>query len=108
MSGSIGAQYGLPAGWKLGLSLSRSARAPALDELFANGPHAGTQAFEVGNPALDAEVGYGGELSLKKHDGPFHLTANLFVNRFANFIYLAPTGDIEDELPVSEKAWMQS
>ena len=32
-----------------------SARAPAIDELFANGPHGGSQAFEVGDPDLDPE-----------------------------------------------------
>jgi len=100
ISASIGGQYGIAAGWKLGLNLSRSARAPALDELFANGPHAGTQAFEVGNPGLDAEVGYGGELSLKHHQGPLHLTLSAFATRFANFIYQAPTGDVSDDLPV--------
>ena len=100
VSGSLGGQYALPSGWRLGLSLSRSARAPSLDELFANGPHAGTQAFEVGDAGLDPEIGYGGELSLKQHRGPVHVTLNAFVTRFSNFIYQAPTGEIEDDLPV--------
>ena len=37
---------------KLGLNLSRTGRAPSAEELFANGPHAGTQAFEIGDPGL--------------------------------------------------------
>jgi iron complex outermembrane receptor protein len=42
------------------------------------------------------------ELGLHHSSGPFHLTANLYYSRFSNFIFQAPTGDIEDDLPVFE------
>ena len=99
-SGSIGGSYELSPGWRAGLSLSRSARAPAIDELYANGPHAGTQAFEIGNPDLDAETSVGIEASIKKTAGPVKLGLNLYHNRFSDFIYQSATGDIEDDLPV--------
>ena len=38
-SGSLGGQYEFAPGWRAGLSLSHSERAPSIDELFANGPH---------------------------------------------------------------------
>ena len=101
-SGSIGGSYELAAGWRAGLSLSSSARAPSIDELFANGPHAGSQAFEIGNPELDPERSLSGELSLRRSTGPVHVTANLFYSRFSNFIFQAPTGETEDDLPVFE------
>ncbi len=69
-SGSLGAAYDLSPGWRAGVTLSRSARAPSIDELFANGPHAGTQAFEVGNPDLDPEKSIGIEASVRKHSRP--------------------------------------
>ena len=37
VSGSIGAAYEVSPGWRAGLTLSRSARAPSIDELFASG-----------------------------------------------------------------------
>ena len=37
-------------GSRVGLNGSHSERAPSAEELFANGPHAGTQAFEIGDP----------------------------------------------------------
>ena len=37
-------------GLAAGLSLSHSERAPSIDELFANGPHGGSQQFLVGDP----------------------------------------------------------
>ena len=100
VSGSLGALYDFSPGWKAGLNLSRSSRAPAIDELFANGPHAGTQAFEVGNPTLDAERSLGVEASLRRTVGPVRGSLTAYVTRFSNFIYQAPTGEIEDDLPV--------
>jgi iron complex outermembrane receptor protein len=101
-SGSLGGQYEFTPGWRAGLSLSHSARAPSIDELFSNGPHGGSQAFEVGNPDLDPERSNSVELGLHHARGPFHLTANLYYSRFSNFIFQAPTGEVEDDLPVFE------
>ena len=102
LSGSVGGQYEFAAGWRAGLSLSHSERAPAIDELFANGPHGGSQAFEIGNPDLEPEKSNSIELGLHRTAGPLRLTANLFYSRFSNFIFQAPTGEIEDDLPVFE------
>ena len=100
LSGSAGGQYEFARGWRAGLSLSHSERAPAIDELFASGPHIASQAFEVGDPGLKTEKSNSIELGLHKTAGPLKLTANLFYSRFSNFIFQAPTGDEEDELPV--------
>ena len=99
-SASAGAAYEFTPGWRAGLTLSRSARAPSIDELFANGPHAGTQAFEVGDPGLDPEKSLSVEASVRKHGGPVQLTGTVYYSHFSNFIFQAPTGDIEDDLPV--------
>jgi iron complex outermembrane receptor protein len=99
-SGSLGASYDLSPEWRAGLTLSRSARAPSIDELFANGPHAGTQAFEVGDPDLNPEKSIGVEASVRKHKGPVTVTATAYYNHFSNFIFQAQTGEIEDDLPV--------
>ena len=102
LSGSVGGQYEFAPGWRAGLSLSHSERAPAIDELFANGPHLASQAFERGNPGLNPEKSNAIELGLHKTAGPLRLTANLFYSRFSNFIFQAPTGETEDDLPVFE------
>ncbi len=100
VSGSLGALYTLADGWKAGLNLSRSARAPAIDELYANGPHAGTQAFEIGDPGLSAERSLGVEATLRRTVGPVRGSLTAYVTRFSNFIYQSRTGEIEDDLPV--------
>ena len=97
---SAGGQYEFSPGWKVGANLARSARAPAVDELYANGPHAGTQAFEVGDPNLKTEHSLGAEVSLRYARGPMRFGLTAYRSRFANFIYQAPNGEIEDDLPV--------
>ncbi|GAA4012814.1 TonB-dependent receptor [Sphingomonas swuensis] len=100
LSGSVGGSVEVAAATRLGLNLSYSERAPSNDELYANGPHAGTQAFEIGNPDFDKERSLSVEASLRRTSGPLTFGVNLFHTRFADFVYLAPTGDIEDDLPV--------
>jgi iron complex outermembrane receptor protein len=100
VSGSIGGLYEFVPGWRAGLSLSHSERAPAVDELFANGPHGGSESFEVGDPNLGAEKSNSAEFTLHHVSGPVHLTGNLYYSRFSNFIFQAPTGAVEDGLPV--------
>jgi iron complex outermembrane receptor protein len=102
VSGSAGASYEFVPGWRAGLSLSSSARAPSIDELFANGPHLASQSFERGNRALDPERSLSVEASLRHTSGPLHVSANLFTSRFSNFIFQAATGEVEDDLPVFE------
>ena len=100
ISASLGGQYEVSPGWRAGLSLSHSARAPSVDELFANGPHGGTQAFEVGDAGLEPEKSNSVELSVHHSSGPVHVSGSLYYSRFANFIFQAPTGSIEADLPV--------
>lgn len=101
LSGSLGAQYELSPGWRAGLSLSHSERAPAVDELFANGPHGGSETFEVGDPTLAKEKSNAAEISLHGVTGLLHLTANLYYERFSNFIFQSDTGETDDEgLPI--------
>lgn len=100
VSGSLGGSYEVASGWRAGLSLSHSERAPAVDELFANGPHGGSETFEVGDPGLNPEKSNSAELSLHHASGIVHLAGNLYYSRFSNFIFQAPTGSVEDGLPI--------
>jgi iron complex outermembrane receptor protein len=102
VSASLGANYALGSGWRAGLSLSHSERAPAIDELFSNGPHGGSQQFLTGNPDLTKERSNSIELDVHRTSGPVHVQGSLYFSRFGSFIYQAPTGAIEDGLPVYE------
>ena len=99
VSVSLGGTYEFLPGWRAGLSISHSERAPAIDELFANGPHGGSETFEVGNPNLDKEASNAVELSVHRTTGPLHLQGSVYYSRFTNFIFQAPTGEVRDGLP---------
>ena len=100
LAGSIGGSVAIAPATRAGLNLSYSQRAPSTDELFANGPHAGTQAFEIGNPDFGKEKSLSVEATLRRSAGPLTFGLNLYHTRFTDFIYLRPTGEVEDDLPV--------
>ena len=64
-SASAGASYAVVGEWRIGANLSHTIRAPSAEELFANGPHGGTEAYEVGDPDLATERSWGLEGVLK-------------------------------------------
>ena len=100
VSGSLGASYRVAGDWRIGVNLSRTVRAPSAEELFANGPHAGTEAFEIGNPDFRTERSWGVEGVLKGGGPGYTFEASAYHNWFSNFIYEDRTGEIEDGLPV--------
>ena len=85
---------------KIGANISRTGRAPAVEELLSNGPHIATQAYEIGDPDLNSERAWNGELYARFETSETAFSATLYTNRFDNFIYEGETGDIEDDLPV--------
>ena len=99
-SGSIGASYEIAPGIRLGLNAAHTERAPAAEELFANGPHAGTQAFEVGDPTFKKEISNGVEATFRGKGDSYSFGASLYYTDFKNYIYEVQTGAIEDDLPV--------
>ena len=100
ISGSLGAAYEVADGWRIGLNSSYTERAPSAEELFPNGPHAGTQAYEIGDPDLEKETSKGLELTLRGNGEGFALSASLYQSWFGNFIYELPNGETIDGLPL--------
>ena len=103
-SGAIGLR--VPA-WKGGAfvaNYSHSYRAPALEELYNEGPHPGNLAFEIGNPYLTRERGDALDFGLRHSSKRFRVDANGFYYHLSNFIFLAPTGatDPDSGLVIAE------
>jgi iron complex outermembrane receptor protein len=103
VSASVGANYEFLHGWRAGLSLSHSERAPSVDELFSFGPHGGSEQFLIGDPDLKLEKSNGVEFSVHRTTRAVHVQGSIYYSRFSNFIFQAPTGEIEDNnLPAYE------
>ncbi|MDX3908608.1 MAG: TonB-dependent receptor [Sphingobium sp.] len=87
VSASFGASHEIVPGWRVGLNLSRSQRAPSAEELFARGNHAGTQAFELGNPDFGKESSWGVEGTLRGQGEGYTVSLSGYHNWFDGYIY---------------------
>ena len=94
-SGAAGARFDLWKGGAFVANYSRGYRAPALEELYNHGPHDGTLAFEIGSPNLRPEVSNGVDFSLRQQNKRFKAEANFYYYAFKDFVFLAPTGEID-------------
>ncbi len=103
-SGAVGVRVGTWNGGAVVANYSRSYRAPALEELYNEGPHPGNLAFEIGNPNLTRELGNGLDFGVRHSSKRLRVEANGFFYHIDNFVFLAPTGDVEDGLIVAEYA----
>ncbi len=99
-SGAVGLWHETDGGLRFGLNASRTARIPTSEELFADGPHAATQQYEIGDPDLALETAWGGEAYLRGRVGPVDLSLTAYASWFDNYVYLAATAEEEDGLPV--------
>lgn len=84
----------------LALTAARSQRLPSLEELFSDGPHAATFAYEVGNSELDPETAHSIDATLHLTGGLFRVEATAFLNLFGGFVYQEFTGAEEGGYPV--------
>jgi len=100
ISAALAVSHTLPAGWALQASLGHTERAPAYYELYADGVHLATAAYEVGDPALALERSRHAELGVAWADprdgGAHRFKASLFTTRFSNHIALDATGALVD------------
>jgi iron complex outermembrane recepter protein len=62
-------------------------RLPAAQELFSNGPHGGTGAYEVGTGGLGNERSVGFDLSIRRRAGFVTSAASVFANTFRDYIF---------------------
>ena len=101
-SGALGLVYEGVEGVRIGINGSRAERAPSAEELFAEGPHIATQAFEIGNPDLAVESAWGLEAYARGRMGAGTFSLTAFRQWFSDYIILEETGEEEDGLPVFE------
>ena len=92
LTGSIGSSYRLTEWASLVASVGRGFRAPAAPDLFANGFHEGTRAFERGNPNLRVETSLNTDLGLRVEHARVTGEISVFRNAIDDFIYLRPFG----------------
>ena len=99
-SGALFARPSEP--WFLAATLSRTERAPSDAEVFALGPHAATQTFEIGNLDLDTETAWSIEGRARYEVDRLFVELDVFAADYDGFIALFPTGMEEEGFDVFE------
>ncbi len=89
---ALGAVYGIDRHWSLGASLQYTQRAPAAQELFADGPHLATNQFEVGDRSLSKVSSTSLDLTLRRRGQGITGAVTGFYADYSNYIALYPTG----------------
>lgn len=77
-----------------GANLSRTSRPPSIEELFSQGPHLAAYSYEVGNPDLKGEYGYGSEIFSYWQSDLVFASVTGFYNYLPYFITSRNTGEI--------------
>jgi iron complex outermembrane receptor protein len=76
---------------------SYTERAPALYELFANGPHDATGQYLIGNPDAQTEKAVSADLSLRFDSGPNKGSVGVFDSRFRDYLTEFNTGRLVND-----------
>ena len=90
---ALGALWNAAPGWQLTSNLAYTERAPKDYELFAQGPHVATKAWETGDAALGKEKSTSLDVGAAWKSGANSFSANAYVHRFKNYIGLLATGN---------------
>ena len=112
---SVGSVWEYQQGYSLAASLAYAERAPSAAEVYSQGPHIATRAYEIGalyqlaeddegDIALrfagdpDKESSRNIDLSWRKYEGRFGVLLSAFYNDIDNFYSLSPTGLFQDDV----------
>ncbi|MDD4915075.1 MAG: TonB-dependent receptor [Methylococcales bacterium] len=93
ISASASALWNLDEMNSLNMALTRSQRAPQVQELFANGYHDATRSYELGDPNLQMETSYNLDLGYKYKTDWMRAELDIFNNWANNYIYQKRTGE---------------
>ncbi len=90
---AAGALFNLSPAWQLTSNFAATQRAPKDYELFADGPHIATAAYEVGDVNLRKEKSTSFDIGARWKSGAHNAQINVFANRFKNYILLDATSN---------------
>lgn len=87
LSLSLGTVYPIGNDTHVKAALTHAERAPATEELYAEGAHIATGTFETGNPNLKKERALNLDIGMDHHVGPLTLEASVYQKRVRDYIY---------------------
>ena len=91
---AAGGLWNLTPQWQLTGNVAYTERAPKDYELFANGPHIATRAYEVGNNTLAKEKATQFDIGMAWKSGFDSFAINAYSSNFKNYIGLAQSSGV--------------
>ena len=79
--------------WKFSFGTMLTGQSPGIEDLFSDGPHLGTYAYEIGQPTLDQERTVGLEASLDYHTEKSEIRLTGYHNYSPNYNISSKMGD---------------
>ncbi len=96
-SGSLGAVYQLDPMWSATMNASYTERTPTFYELYANGPHAATGQYLVGNQDAEKEKAVSTDLGLVFEHGAYRARTSVFYTHFNHYLAELNTGNFRND-----------
>ncbi len=91
----------------LAVNFTRTERHPQATELYADGFHAALGRVEVGDSTLGKETGYTLDVALRSIGTGIRWNVGAFYNSYQDYIFVAPTGEIDPDEGVPVFAFQQ-
>ncbi|HEY3221662.1 MAG TPA: TonB-dependent receptor [Gemmatimonadales bacterium] len=95
VTGNVGLLVHLGEPTALVVNVGRGFRAPSSFDLYSNGVHEGTTAFERGNPNLRTEKSVNTDVALRAQSTRLAFEVGTFLNLIQDYIYTVPTGTVD-------------
>ena len=99
---AMGGLYTLNSEWSLTGNFSHNERAPSYFELYANGVHTATGAYEQGQANLKIEKSNGLDGQIRWKSGQDSLTLGAYYTKFSNYIGLRSTNVVNGDFNISQ------
>ena len=80
-------------------------RPPKIEELYSDGPHLGTYAYEIGEPNLDLEKIYGIESIISYKSNSFNVSLTNFLNYSPYYYQMTKMGECEEEMVLGDEGY---
>lgn len=98
ITASIGAVINLSSNWSLRSNLGSAWRPPSANELYSNGLHHGSAAFERGDENLLSEKSYKWTSSTEYKTERLSVDLSIFYNHIGDYIYLKPAAELYESI----------
>jgi iron complex outermembrane recepter protein len=95
LAGSMGLHIRPTDEWEVGVQFARAHRAPLVEESFANAAHLSAGTYEIGDPSLKNEIGYGLDVVSRWGSARTQTEVAVFFNQINDFVVLRPTNEID-------------